>query len=72
MLDCTTYKALMAIVWQIQDEHGLDYPGALRTIDGDPSEVLEELRVRGLPLSRADLRKFIRTEERSFVIRGLP
>lgn len=59
----THHKALMAIVWRMQDEHRMTFDEVLRAVDGDPNDVLVEMDASGLPMSRAELRRWIRANE---------
>lgn len=63
-LDRTTHKALMAHVWRLQDEHYASFEEVLRMIDGDPNDILRELKLLGLPITRNALKRWIRAQER--------
>lgn len=63
-LSRTHHKALAAIVWRMQDEHAMTFDDVLRAIDGDPDDVLREMRANGLPLTRRELRGWITKNER--------
>lgn len=63
-LSRTHHKALTAIAWRMQDEHAMSFDEALRAIDGDPADVLREMDANGLPVTRVELRRWIRAHER--------
>lgn len=59
-LSRTHHKALTAIAWRMQDEHGLTFDDAIRAMDGDKTEILREMEITGLPLTRGDLHAWVR------------
>lgn len=63
-LSRTHHKALTAIAWRLQDEHAATFEAALRIMDGDATDILREMDHLGLPLTRAELRGWIRKNER--------
>lgn len=63
----THHKALMAIAWRMEIEHGMTFDDVLRAIEGDPADVVREMDANGLPVSRLEVRRWIkavRSQER--------
>lgn len=55
----THHKALMAIVWRMQDVHAMTFDDVLAAIDGDPADVVREMDANALPMSRLEVRRWI-------------